>query len=118
MQILADESCDFRIVQDLRTHGIEIDSVLEQDQGATDHAVIQAAIEDRKILLTEDRDFGRQVFVEGRSQTGVILLRYPHKTYAQISERTAERIERESEEKLMASFVVVQPGKTRFRKLP
>ncbi len=63
MQILADESCDFRIVQNLRSRGFDIDSVLEQDQGATDQAVIRAAITDSKILLTEDRDFGRQVLL-------------------------------------------------------
>lgn len=116
--MLADESCDDRIVQSLRSSHVDIISVREEHQGATDRDVIDLAIQDNRVLITEDRDFGRIVFVQDRTETGVILLRYPYDMHSHVTEQLKELMDQTAEEKFTESFVVVQPNKIRFHKLP
>ena len=62
MRFLADESCDFRVVQALREAGHDVRAVVEENPGATDHQVIEQSAAEERLLLTEDRDFGQLVY--------------------------------------------------------
>jgi predicted nuclease of predicted toxin-antitoxin system len=77
MQFLADESCDFAVVRALRAAGHDVKAVAEAALGATDHAVLELAVRERRVLLTEDKDFGQLVFAASRSTGGVIFIRFP-----------------------------------------
>ncbi len=77
MRFLADESCDFGIVQALRAAGHEVLAVAEVTPRAEDPAVIDLAVREGRVLLTEDKDFGQLVFASGSASSGVILFRYP-----------------------------------------
>ena len=65
MQFLADECCDALVVRTLR------------DLGLTDGDVLAQSVEEQRILLTEDRDFGELVFREQKHAYGIVLLRIP-----------------------------------------
>ena len=54
MRFLADESCDFAVVRAL--------TVTETCRGAPDEVVTQLSVQTRRILLTEDKDFGQLVY--------------------------------------------------------
>lgn len=58
MRFLADESCDLAIVRALRAAGHDVLGVAEVSQGADDELVIDLAVREERILLTEDKDFG------------------------------------------------------------
>src|SRR5437867_9112459 len=77
MQFLADESCDFNFVRALRAAGHDVLAVAEIALSAEDPDVIRLATEQRRVLLTEDKDFGQLVFAGSASSAGVVLLRYP-----------------------------------------
>ena len=66
MRFLADESCDFCVVRALRTVGHDVVAVAEVAKGAKDPTVIKLALEEGRILLAEEKDFGRLVFAAGR----------------------------------------------------
>jgi predicted nuclease of predicted toxin-antitoxin system len=53
---LADESCDFAVVRALRTAGHDVVAVAEISRGAEDSSVVDLAVRQRRILLTEDKD--------------------------------------------------------------
>ena len=55
MQFLADESCDFAVVRALRAAGHDVKAVAEAALGATDQAVLELAVRERRVLLTEVR---------------------------------------------------------------
>jgi len=74
--ILADENIDFKIIKALRNSGIETDSVSENYSGIKDEEVIELAKSLKKIILTEDKDFGEWVFAHKVENLGVIFLRY------------------------------------------
>jgi len=61
MRFLADESCDFSVVRALRAAGHDVETVTETCRGAPDEIVTQLSVQTRRILLTEDKDFGQLV---------------------------------------------------------
>jgi predicted nuclease of predicted toxin-antitoxin system len=62
MQFLADESCDFAVVRALRVAGHDVLVAAEILPRAEDQDVLRMALDEGRILLTEDKDFGQLVF--------------------------------------------------------
>jgi predicted nuclease of predicted toxin-antitoxin system len=60
----------------LRVAGHDINAVMEVAPGADDDAVIEMAVHERRILLTEDGDFGQFVYAASAQTFGVVLLRF------------------------------------------
>jgi len=82
-----------------------------------DRELIDQANREKRILLTEDKDFGRLVFVSHADSAGVILIRFPgnaRRTLVQV----VKRLVREQGERPLGAFVVVQPGHIRISRRP
>ena len=75
--------------------------------------VIALAVEERRTLLTEDKDFGRLVFAHGERAHGVMLLRYPSSTRNHIASVVVQLTE-EQGDRLNECFVVIRPGRIRM----
>jgi predicted nuclease of predicted toxin-antitoxin system len=85
LNFLADESCDLAFVRVLRQNGYDVKAIVEVMPGASDLKVLESGFEERRILLTEDKDFGEWIFSQKSATAGVILLRYPVETRLQMS---------------------------------
>ena len=116
MRFLADESCDFTVVRMLRAAGHDVIAVSEVTPRADDSDVIKLAVREKRILLTEDKDFGQLVFAHGQKSPGVIFLRFPVAARKKIAEEVV-RFVTERGEKLAACFVTIQPGRIRINKV-
>jgi len=112
----ADESCDFGIVRGLRSAGFDVNAVVEGMPGAKDHSVLKAAVNENRILLTEDKDFGEWVFAHKSATAGVVLIRYPSNMRLIMSELMVELANRYGNE-LFGKFTVLEPGKARIRSI-
>ncbi len=75
MNLVADESVDFRIVEYLRSAGLEVFAIAEQEPSIADENVLEIAVQFGLPLLTEDKDFGELVFRLQLPHRGVMLLR-------------------------------------------
>ena len=117
MRFLADESCDFVVVRALRESGYDVLSVSEISPRAEDAGVIELAVKDKRILLTEDKDFGQLVYAHGQKTGGVIFLRFPASARKQIADETIKLVKKQGE-KLIGSFTVIQPGRIRISYSP
>ncbi len=117
MRFLADESCDFAVVRALRRAGFDVVSVLENASRAEDSEVIELALREERILLTEDKDFGRLVYSHGQKPPGVIFLRFPTFARKQISRDVLDLVKQQGE-RLVGSFVTVQPSRIRISHAP
>lgn len=117
MRFLADECCDFSVVEALRTAGYDVLCVSEIKPRADDTEVIKRAGLDKRILLTEDKDFGQLVYAHGHSITGVILLRFPSYARKTIAEDVVTLVTRQGK-KLIGCFTTVQPGQVRIARPP
>jgi len=117
VRILADESCDRRIVRLVREAGHDVAEVASRMPGAPDAAVMELAQREARLLLTEDKDFGQLVFAAGERVPGVVLLRYPAAAWEEAG-RTLLAVLRRRGEGLRGAFVTVRPGRVRLVRLP
>ncbi len=82
-----------------------------------DRELLAQAERERRILLTEDKDFGWLVYVSQEDSPGVILMRFPGNVRESLT-RAVEELVRDQGKDLENSFVVVQPGHTRISRGP
>jgi len=116
MRFLADESCDGAVVRAMREAGHDVTSVRDTMRGASDRSVLDAARSERRLLLTEDKDFGELVFARGAPALGVLLLRYPMAARSLVARRVIDFVAVRGAE-LDGCFVVIEASRTRVRRL-
>ena len=117
MQFLADESCDFAAGRALREAGHDVIAVAETFPRAEDSSVLARALQERRILLTEDKDFGRLVYSSSQASAGVLLFRFPARSRGALAKAAADLV-RQKGNQLSGRFVVVQPGRVRVGAFP
>lgn len=117
MRFLADESCDFAVVRALRTAGHDVAAVAEVSPREEDDNVMQRALQEERIVVTEDKDFGQLVYANRQATGGVLFLRFPAKARTSISKTVVDIVRRRGDA-LKGKFAVVQPGRVRFSRIP
>ena len=83
---------------------------------ADDSDLLKTAREQDRIFVSRDRDFGGLVFVQDLG-AGVIYLRMLPSTQNAVHQELARVLKEHPESELRQAFVVVEPGRHRFRKL-
>ncbi len=113
MRFLVDECTGPAVAAWLQDQGHDVFSIFEKARGINDDVIIQKAVGENWILITNDKDCGDKVYRDGRLHKGIILLRLE-------DERSASKIQVLSHlfknylERLAGSFVVVTETKVRF----
>jgi len=113
MRFLVDECTGPVVAAWLRDQNHDVFSVFDEARGMDDNDMIQKALEEHWILITNDKDFGNKVYRDGRLHRGVILLRLK-------DERSTSKIQVLSRlfetylDKLQNSFLVVTEKQVRF----
>jgi predicted nuclease of predicted toxin-antitoxin system len=75
VRLLVDESTGAAVVAYLRSAGHDVVAVAEAMPQADDSDILTRAASERRVLLTNDKDFGALVFRDSRAHSGVVLLR-------------------------------------------
>lgn len=113
MRFLVDECTGPAVARWLARQGHDAFSVFDELPGMSDEEVIRRAYDERRILITNDKDFGEKVYRQGYPHCGVVLLRLDN-------ERSANKISvlrnllSEYEDRLSDRFVVVTREQVRF----
>jgi len=115
MNLLADEGIDKPIVDALRNNGFDVIYILETNRGADDEVILAMANADKRLLLTQDKDFGELVFRLKNAHYGVILIRLEGYKPALKGEIVLNMLIKHKKE-LINSFTVIQPNAIRIRK--
>jgi predicted nuclease of predicted toxin-antitoxin system len=113
---LADECVAAYVVAKLRDDGHDVLYVAEVDPSAADDAVVARAMQERRLLLTEDKDFGELVFRWRQAVPGIVLLRIVSERREQKWLRLTAAIERYGEA-MLGRYTVVEEGRLRSRPL-
>ena len=116
MRFLADECCDAGLVMSLRGDGHDVSYVLERHAGGSDDEVLTEAYIEKRILITEDKDFGDLVYRLKKPVRGVILIRMDVKE-RHMKWHRLKNLLINHEIRLPGHFVVVDINKFRFRPL-
>jgi predicted nuclease of predicted toxin-antitoxin system len=110
VRFLLDEGLPFRLATDLRSNGYD-GAICGRDhpQSLDDRDILAIAVAERRIVLTNDKDFGDLVFRDGLPHAGVILFRLG---YVPIDVRVAllRRVLSEYPERLNQFIVVSHQG--------
>ncbi len=117
MRFLLDQDVYAATARFLRALGH--DAVTAAQIGGTrtaDVALLRIAHEQGRVFVTRDRDFGGLVFVKGLGG-GVVYLRVPPLALHACHLELQEVLRVHSETDLRNAFVVVEPGRHRFRRL-
>jgi len=117
MRFLADESCDFSVVRALRSADHDVVAIAEISPREEDPSVMERAVGESRILLTEDKDFGQLVYARMQRTGGVVFIRFPARARRSLPGTVVELVRRRGDS-LIGNFTVVQPGRARTGRKP
>ena len=115
MRFLADEGVDGAIIGSIRGDGHDVRWMAEELVGASDDIILEAAVQDARVLITEDKDFGELVYRQRLHHRGVVLVRVDGISNDKKGWIVARAI-REHEIELLGAFTVIQHGTIRIRR--
>ena len=113
MRFIVDECTGPSVANWLRNQRHDVFSVYQQSRGADDSEIMQRAVAEDRIIITNDKDFGEKVHRERRPHRGVVLLRLKDERAAG-KIRTIERLLVSHADQLSGRFVVVTEHRVRF----
>jgi predicted nuclease of predicted toxin-antitoxin system len=115
VRFLLDESTEFRIASFLRALGHDVTAIAHKYPASLpDSDVLALADAERRILITNDRDFGELIFRLNRPHAGVIYFRLGLASTAEEKIARLEQVLTRDAEQL-GSFLVVTPSGIRVR---
>jgi len=113
MRFLVDESTGPAVAEWLSSEGHEVFSVYDLARGLDDDNIVQKAFDEKWILITNDKDFGEQVYRDQKPHHGIVLLRLDDER-AKSKIEVLKRLLKSHSEKLPNQFVVVTEKNVRF----
>ncbi len=117
MRIIANENVSATVIRELRSRGHDVVSVKESMRSAPDHAVLRRAVEEDRLVITHDKDFGALAFRWGLPATsGVILFRLSGDNPDADNQRVLTVLDRRAD--WSGYFSVVTGDRIRIRPLP
>ncbi len=116
LKFLVDESTGRKVAIAIRSEGFDTISVIDDLRGARDLAIIQRAIKEQRIIVTNDKDFGELVFRFRLFPKGVILLRLKDES-AKNKVKIIKSILREHLHQLEGNFLIVTEKQIRKRSI-
>ena len=112
--IIAVENIFRGLIAALRLKGFEVLSFFESFRGMADTDIAIFSLNPRRIILTEDKDFGTLVFENKANVTGIIFLRFLNKERPQLIEKVLSFLENEDLKTLTGKFITITPHKIRI----
>ncbi len=114
MRFFVDENVRTSVITFLREEGHDVVGVSEQGRGITDRAILHYAVRERRILITNDTDFGELIYHHSLPHRGVILFRLTIETNERVIATLASLLSSHAS-KLSRHFVVLEDDRIRIR---
>jgi predicted nuclease of predicted toxin-antitoxin system len=114
LKFLVDESTGSAVASYLRAAGYDVLSAAESMSQAIDELVLDKAVEEQRILITNDKDFGELVFRSGKKFFGVILLRLRDES-SENRVRVTKAVLKNFSDRIKGNFLVASEKRVRIR---
>ena len=119
MRFLADVGVSNATVRVLRDLGHDVSHLFEQNlQRLSDAAILAKAVQEGRVVLTFDLDFGDLLAANRESLPSVITFRLRNQSPASVTPRLLQVISTRPRELLNGVVVIVEEGGYRLRRLP
>jgi predicted nuclease of predicted toxin-antitoxin system len=113
MKFLADANIESKVVQFLRNSGYDVKWVLEDNPFLSDEDILEISYKEKRILITNDKDFGELVYKDYRNTFSIILLRVEQND-VMVKIKIVENPITKHKDKIENKFIVANKNKIRF----
>lgn len=113
MRLLLDANISVRIVAPLSAMGHDVVSQLQENPNAADEEILKRAHQEKRTVITYDKDFGELVFQHEVGHSGVILLRTRDESYPTQLKILEEFLSRHAEIEIQEHFWVLTESMAR-----
>jgi predicted nuclease of predicted toxin-antitoxin system len=117
LSFVADENVEIEVAEAIRALGYEVTHAAETGPGEPDTFLLDMAVEQGRVLITNDKDFGDLVFRRRRPSCGVILVRLPGRIPSAKARLVSQAVRRYGEG-LLGAFLVIGTRTMRLRRTP
>jgi len=115
MRFLANENFPLASVNLLRQAGYEIAAVIQDSPGVKDSEVLTRAVNEQRIVLTFDRDYGELIYrAKAPAPVGVVYFRFDPLTPEELAQQLLSLLEQKVIS-LEGKFSVLERGQVRQR---
>lgn len=116
MRFIANENVEKRIVNALRKNNHDVVYCAELKSRMDDDIILQMANKEKRILITNDKDFGELIYIQRKIAYGVLLLCFQTENSLHKSKIINEVLEK-YKDKIPHHFVTISERKVRIRPL-
>ena len=116
IKFLVDENVGYSVIEYLRKNGFDTKSVRELFPSRDDIFIIEKAYKEKRIIITNDKDFGYLIFKSNKPAPAIILLRFKDESQT-LKIKAIKTILTLPEEKVLNHFIVASEDKIRIRTL-
>ena len=116
MKFIADVNVEKSIVDCLRDMGCDVKWIPEYNPAISDSQLLKTANKEKRILITNDKDFGELIFRQNQITTGVILFRIRGQKPS-LKIHHIKSLVQQFGDKLLHHFIVVTNSNIRFIKI-
>lgn len=115
-KFLVDESSGIRLFEYLIKTGYDCKFVGEIMPGCSDLEVLNLANQEKRIIITNDKDFGFLAYKSKKKSHGIILLRLSNESIKN-KIKYLDYVLKNYKNKIELKFIVVEDNRLRFREL-
>lgn len=115
MKFIIDESVEYSVVLFFKNSGFDTISIAEDFPSLEDASILSIAYREKRILVTNDKDFGELLYRLNLPHRGIIFLRLRKEDGESKIKRLKILLEKYGN-KLHDSFVVITQNKVRLKK--
>ncbi len=116
LKFLLDENISQKTADFLLKLGYDVKLVAKDLKGAKDKDILEVAFKEKRIILTQDKDFCDLVFRDSLPCRGIILLRL-NSYFSEAINKVLDLFLNSNEENLQDKFVVLAEKSARIRKI-
>ena len=114
MKFLVDVGVGKKVEIWLKENGFDVLSVRDIDSCAKDSQILRWAVDQQRMIISMDKDFGELVYNSGKHHAGVLILRLEDAD-GDTKAEVIKKILAEYYDKIESHFCVFQDGRLRIR---
>ena len=114
MKFLVDVGVGKKVENWLKENGFDVLSVRDIDSRAKDSQILRWSVDQQRMIISMDKDFGELVYNSGKHHAGVLILRLEDAD-ADTKVAVIKKIFAEYYDKIESHFCVFQDGRLRIR---
>lgn len=117
MNFKLDENIPLALTQMLKSAGHQAETVYDEHlAGASDAAILQSAVEEKRVLIAFDLDFADVRTYPLENHFGIIVFRLNDQRWRTLCPVAQEIIDKMSSSMLEGALAIVEPGRVRYRR--